>query len=202
MTASDSELVKPPQSRRGQGLSWVTVEPAADWQAGSGRVFVKHQQGYWCRPIWRQFRRTPLLLRELRGLKACQRKGIEVPRIVDYQDDGIDSLLILVEVANAQPLDEALARTDADRGTIISRTAQLIGRLHRAGWSHGALYPQHILISRNDDCQATLIDLEKARRNPLKRGADLARFWRHAPALSEAEKAQFASHYRLARRVR
>lgn len=202
MTEPDCELVKPPQSRRGQGLSWVTVEPAADWQAGSGRVFVKNQQGYWCRPVWRLFRRTPLLLRELRGLHACQRMGVAVPQILDYQDDGCCARLILAEVTHSQPLDEALARNDADRETIISRAAQLIGRLHRAGWSHGALYPHHILIGRDEDRTATLIDLEKARRNPFKRGADLARFWRHAPALSESEKAQFASHYQLARRSR
>ena len=202
MTIPDAELVKPPQSRRGQGLSWVTVEPAVDWQAGPGRVFVKHQQGYWCRPIWRLFRRTPLLLRELRGLRACQRMSVRVPEIVDYQDDGLCSTLILAEVSNSQPLDEALARHDADREAIISHVAQLIGGLHRAGWSHGALYPQHLLISRDDDRSVTLIDLEKARRNPFKRGADLARFWRHAPALSESEKAQFASHYQLARRSR
>lgn len=195
MRSTDPELVKPPQSRRGEGLSYVTIESAADWQAGSGRVFVKHQQDYWCRPIWRVFRRTPLLLRELRGLKACQRMGIEVPRIVAFQNDGVQSKLILTEVVNAQPLDEALARSEVDRSAIINRAAELIGRLHRGGWSHGALYPQHILISRNDDHRATLIDLEKARHNPFKRKADLARFWRHCPALTDSEQAQFNTRY-------
>lgn len=197
MASTEPELVKPVQSRRGRGSSFVTVSQPP---AGGDRLFTKHQSDYWCRPVWRAFRRTPLLRRELRALRACARLGISVPVVLSYEDDGTQTRLQLAEVSQALPLDEALNAGTADRSAIISCTAQIIGALHHAGWSHGALYPHHILIDTRTGASATLIDLEKARRNPLKRGRDLQRFWRHAPVITDAERVLFNTEYRKARR--
>lgn len=197
MAPAEPELVKPAQSRRGRGSSYVTVSlPNAD----GPRVFSKHQTDYWCRPIWRAFRRTPLLTRELRALRACAELGINVPEVISYSEKGIQSRLELVEVVHSAPLDEALDEQGADRNAILKCTARIIGRLHHAGWSHGALYPHHILINTTVLPSATLIDLEKARRNPFRLGRDLQRFWRHAPAMSDSERAGFDAEYTSARR--
>jgi hypothetical protein len=110
------------------------------------------------------------------------------------------SRLELIEVPDAQPLDVALSAPGTDRNAILRCAARIIGRLHNAGWSHGALYPHHILITCSKGASATLIDLEKARRNPLKRAKDLQRFWRHAPAMSDSERALFDAEYFSARR--
>lgn len=189
--------VKPAQSRDGKGTSAVFLEPASDWGAGDGQVYVKRQTAYWCRPAWRGFRRTPTLRRELRGLTACRRLGVAVPDVVVYRQEGPHAVLVLEEVTHALPLDRALAAPGADRADIVGNVAGTIGRLHRGGWTHGALYPDHILVRPGPGHEVVLIDLEKARRSRLRRASDLDRFWRHNAAhLSPPEAALFRQGYR------
>lgn len=203
MTDTDAPRpVKPPQSRDGKGVSAVYREPAAAWGAGHGQVYVKRQDAYWCRPIWRLFRKTPTLRRELRGLDACRRIGIRVPAVITYSERGSQAELVLAEIADALPLDQALDRADADRAAILGNVAGALGRLHRAGWSHGALYPAHILVSTGPDPVVSLIDLEKARHSRRRRRDDLDRFWRHAPRLSEAEQRSLTERYESVRHGR
>ncbi len=201
MSPPDRVLVKAPQSRRGRGVSTVHLEPASRWGGGEGRVYVKRQSGYYCRPPWRGFRRTPTLRRELRGLAACRNLGIPAPRVVSYRQWNGDAELVLAEVEGL-PLDQALERCSAaERAAIVGNVASLIGRLHRAGWTHGALYPHHILVGAAPDHRVAFIDLEKARRNPLRRRSDLARFWRHDRQLQPDERALFQRRYRSALRL-
>lgn len=197
MTSADPQLVKPPQSRRGRGSSYVTVSQT---NSDGPRRFVKHQTEYWCRPVWRGFLRTPMLRRELRAIRACERLGINVPEVISYEENNGVSRLTLAEVADTVSLDQALLASRANRTAIIDSAARIIGQLHKAGWSHGALYPHHILIRTSGEPCVTLIDLEKARRNPLKRSRDLLRFWRHAPELTESERAEFETVYWSVRR--
>ncbi len=188
--------VKPPQSRGGKGVSAVYLEPAARWGSGTGRVYVKRQEGYFCRPAWRAFRRTPTLRRELRGLIACGRLEVPVPAVVAYREDGLRAELVLQEVPGALPLDQALDRHGRDRAAILDDLATVIARLHRGGWTHGALYPDHILV-RDRVLDVVLIDLEKARRSRLRRRSDLDRFWRHnGQLMSDRETVHFRRHYR------
>lgn len=192
--------IKPPQSRAGKGSSAVYLEAAADWGAGPGRVYVKRQDAYYCRPVWRLFRKTPMLRRELRGLRACRRLGIEVPEVISYQEDDTRSVLVLAEVHDALPLQTALAGAGSERMRIVGNVARAIGRLHRGGWSHGALYPDHLLVGPGPEHTVTVIDLEKARHSPLRRRSDLERFWRHARHhLNPAEIEHFDQAYQAAR---
>jgi tRNA A-37 threonylcarbamoyl transferase component Bud32 len=203
MQSSDTpRLVKPPQSRHGHGSSAVFIEPAVNWGVGGRDVYVKRQDGYCCRPIWRLFRRTPTLRRELRGLAACQRMGIAVPGVVRYHEVGESACLILTEVHDALPLDQALALPGADRAAIVRSVAMVIGSLHARGWCHGALYPSHILVRANPAPEVVLIDLEKAHFSPLRRRRDLNRLWRHFGALSAAEARTFNVAYSSARQRR
>ncbi len=183
---------------RGQGVSEVHLAPGDAWSAPCPRVYVKRQQSYFCRPLWRLLRRTPTLRRELRGLQACCRLGIPVPPVIWYQEQHGGAELVLAEVPASLPLDQALLEPDADRAAIVRQTAATIARLHRAGWCHGALYPCHILVGAGPDYRVTLIDLEKARHNPLRRHSDLDRFHRHAE-LTPAEREAFAAAYREGR---
>lgn len=197
----DLQRVKPAQ-RRGQGISEVFIDSAARWTAGAGRVYIKRQQDYWCRPLWRCLRRTPTLRRELRGLQACVRLGIRVPQVVRYREQGGGAELVLAEVPDALPLDAALAEPGADRTAILDNVASVIGRLHAGGWAHGALYPEHILIGRGPDPAVVLIDLEKARHSPLRRRNDIARLFRYLDAISADERTAFIAQYHQARRLR
>lgn len=197
----DLHRIKPAQ-RRGQGISEVFIDSAAAWTAGAGRVYIKRQQDYWCRPLWRCLRRTPTLRRELRGLQACVRLGIRVPQVVRYHEQDGGAELVLAEVPDTLPLDAALAEPGADRSAILHNVASVIGRLHAGGWAHGALYPQHILIGPGPDPAVVLIDLEKARRSPLRRRTDMARLFRYLHGISAAEQTAFVARYHQARHPR
>ncbi len=189
--------VKPPQSRDGKGSSAVYLQAAEAWGGSSGRVYVKRQESYFCRPAWRAFRRTPTLRRELRGLAACRDLGVPVPAVVAYREDGPRAELVLEEIAGALPLDRALGGAAACRDAIIDGLATVVARLHKGGWTHGALYPEHILAS--PDGGVVLIDLEKARRSCFRRRSDLDRFRRHSEGLlTPREAAQFDDRYREA----
>lgn len=194
-----SRLVKAPQTRDGHGVSAVYVEPAGDWDAPGEQVYVKRQRHYYCRPAWRLFRRTPTLRRELRGLDACRKLGIGVPVVVSYRESGPDAELVLEEVRGTRPLAQALEQFDADRNTILGNLAEVIGRLHRAGWAHGALYSDHVLIGPPPEHAVALIDLEKARRSRRRRRSDLERLIRHVgDQLSNEELTTFLTRYRRA----
>lgn len=201
MPEDGPRLVKPAQSRHGTGMSAVYVEPAARWQAGPGDVYVKRQRDYFCHPVWRGFRRTPTLRRELRGLRAWHRLGINVPEVVSYAEQRGSAELVLRAVAEAQPLHRALTEPGADREVIIHNLAATLGRLHRAGWVHGALYPQHLLVGPPPAHEIVLIDLEKSRRSRRRRQEDLERFWRYGGhLLSVAEIDAFNETYTCALR--
>lgn len=196
MAANTESTLLKEQSRDGAGLSAVYLEPGARWGIDAPRVYVKRQDAYWCRPPWRLFRKTPVLRREVRGLRACEALGIRVPRIIAYTEEGRRAELVLEALDDALALDQALNRPGAERQTILRNAAAVIGRLHHAGWTHGALYPAHILIGA--DNQVALLDLEKARHSPLRRRSDLSRFWRYC-ALAAEDTAVFLDSYLAAR---
>ena len=193
--------VKPDQYR-GAGVSSITIESGARWDLP--RVYVKRQTGYWCRPLWRLGRKTLLLEREVRGLNAFRVLGVQVPRTLSFEKSGNQGELVLSEIADSLPLDQALAREQApDRGQgganrseIVRNLARVVGVLHRSSWTHGALYPAHILVGR--DNSIALIDLEKARRSFFRRRSDLERLFRYASFLEREDVELFDSEYRIA----
>jgi len=196
--ADEATLVKPPQARRGSGLSEVRLECGAEWGWPAGRVYVKSQHNYTCRPAWRLWRRTPTLLREYRALQACSRLGIKVPLVLDYAQRGLEARLVLAEIDGAVALPEALARPDADRPRILLELGQVLARLHAAGWAHGALYGDHILVRSGATIEVFLIDFEKARRSRRLAAADLARLLRRSPFLTDADRRCLLDAYRRA----
>ena len=148
------ELVKAVQRRGRKGYSAIRLI-----SSDAGKVFVKSQKDYTCRPAWRGFRKTPTLTREYRALNAFKELHIGVPDIVYFKEANTIAELALAEIRNAVPLDQALEETSKIR-TVLETLANLVGKIHRHGWTHGSLRPEHILVRGTD---IFLIDLEKAR---------------------------------------
>ena len=187
-----AELIKPPQ-HRGRGISTVYVDDRRNWDGQTGRVYVKRQHRYTCRPAWRGFRSTPTFARELRALTACSAFGLNIPEVIDYTQRGASAQLVIGEVKDAQSLFAALLNPAPDRRTIISNVARCISRLHTHGWTHGALNQEHILVQ--PDAKIALIDFEKARHNPRGITADLERVWRRNPYLTVEDRQLFEEAY-------
>ena len=193
--SAGARLVKAPQ-HHGAGVSCVYVDDRSHWDGRPGRVYVKRQSNYTCRPLWRAFRRTPTLAREHRALTALLELDLNVPQIVSYRQAGLAAELVIAEIEGGVPLGEALDLPDADRGLILTNVARLIRALHATGWTHGALNAEHIYVQPARQFTAALIDLEKARRGRRLIAADLARIWRRNPALTAADRELFESVYR------
>ncbi|MFK7913226.1 MAG: lipopolysaccharide kinase InaA family protein [Pseudomonadales bacterium] len=173
------------------------MHPGAVSQAEpcGARVYVKQQSDCRCRPVWAGFRAVPTLRREYRALTALTKLGIRVPEVVRYVEQAGLARLVLREVPDALPLDQALDSGGKHRCVMLAKLAGTIAALHRTGWVHGALYPEHILYSRKDQ-HIHLIDFDKAQRNPLQRESDLARLWRRFDRFNQRERDHFEQIYR------
>ena len=91
-------------NRRGDGTSTVGVADADRWPDldVTGRVYVKRQQAFFCRPPWNAFRRTPTLRREVRYIEAARALGVNVPDVALYREGSKDrALLVLREIEGA-----------------------------------------------------------------------------------------------------
>ena len=191
-------IVVSTQSRGGKGSSTVSLAAGDQWGMSAGeRAYVKQQVDYCCRPAWRAWRKTPLVAREARALKACEQLGLAVPKVLYFDAGKRAGTLVLAELVDHRPLDTAVAGASTPlRRRLLERTGRYIGLLHRAGWYHGALYAHHILIS--PDGEPRLIDFEKARRSRRRRTEDLDRFWRHNQFLNDDDKAAILAAYQQA----
>jgi tRNA A-37 threonylcarbamoyl transferase component Bud32 len=194
-------LLKEPNVR-GQGTSTIRRDSGDRWpEIGVTDVIVKIQNGYYCRPLWNFCRRTPLAGRERRALLGCRAAGVHVPLVIDYRpfDDGAE--LVTTAIPDALHLDVALERYPAERANILYSAGSEVGKMHRARWTHGALYREHFLVCPEFDFRVYLVDLEKGRRS-MRAGRDLARFERRNPYLRAQDQIDFRRGYELARRQR
>lgn len=194
-----SRIVEPP-NRRGAGSSSVAVvEHGVLGELGvAGRLYLKRQQAFYCRPPWNGFRRTPTLRRERRFIELARALGVAVPNVVLYAEGSADrAVLVTQEIEGAADLERTLASADArERATVLQNVSALLVRLHRARILHGAVYPKHLLVERQAPRRAWLIDFEKARRVVARAAEqDLARLLRHAPFINEADLDALLSAY-------
>lgn len=184
-------LLKAPNVNRG-GRSVVVRGPLGS-SPEVGDVISKIQDGYYCRPLWNGFRRTPLVRRELRALQAFHAAGVHVPEILSYEQSGERARLV-TQLVDGLHLKAALDRHPDARARILINVGREIGKAHRAAWTHGALYDSHILVSPDRDFRVCLVDLEKAHRS-LRMRRDLARLVRRNPYLSALDLADVARGY-------
>lgn len=208
-TVSHTSLLrKPPlgpvneaQTRHGRGFSIVYLSAGAPWGIVNQRVYVKTQMGYNCRPPWRGWRCTPTSFCEVRALTACAQLGLPVPKVLSYRIEENVAELVLDEIENSISLDDFMAHSSAvERSDVVASLASILARMHRSGWSHGALGSGHILIQPKNNNRIWLIDFEKARKC-LKCGQrDLSRLWRRSSSFTEIEKKTFYAFYTRALR--
>jgi hypothetical protein len=198
----EADWVEAPNMER-QGWSGVcrlvvTPPEAAPWIA-----YLKRQENHGYRSLGNPFRYRPTAYREFQGLRAMQTAGIRVPEVLYYGErrsgQALQALLMTREVPRSLSLEAYLEMADQrprdEVRRLVQDTADLIGRLHRCHFQHCALYGKHVLIRdfmpdpaesdvARDRPQPVLIDVEKARRRPLRIGIalkDLSQFRRRTP---------------------
>ena len=164
-------------NRRGDGTSTVGVADSGGWSDldAAGRVYVKRQQAFFCRPPWNAFRRTPTLRRELRFLEAARALGVNVPGVALYREGSNDRALLV----------------------LFKNVGKTLAKLHSRRIMHGAVYPKHVLVEAST-ARVWMIDFEKSRRVASRSRAatrDIARLLRHAPFMTDADLEALVSAY-------
>ena len=164
-------------------------------------AYLKRQENHGYRSLGNPFRYQPTAWREFKRLRAMQAADISVPEVLYYgerrQGQALQALLLTREIPGSISLETYLGladqRPEAEIRQLLQDTAILVGRLHRHHFQHCALYGKHVLIrnfrkdlTRSGGCgkqpRPVLIDVEKARRRPLRLGMalkDLSQFRRH-----------------------
>ncbi|UVE18313.1 lipopolysaccharide kinase InaA family protein [Pseudomonas sp. LS44] len=159
------EAVDEPNTGRG---GWSSVYRL---DLGEAAYYLKRQSNYLTRSPLHPFG-EPTFAREFRNIQRYHERGIPVLRAAFFAErrlPGEQRAILLTRALDGwQDLEHWLQRWDeiaAERRAAILRTCgQLARRLHAAGQMHGCLYPKHIFLRETDDnFQACLIDLEKAR---------------------------------------
>jgi tRNA A-37 threonylcarbamoyl transferase component Bud32 len=191
-----------PPNRRGEGTSSAGIVEAAEWPefGPHGRLYVKRQRAFFCRPAWNAFRSTPTLRREVRYLERARTLGLSVPTIVRYAEgSGGRAVLVLAEITGVTNLQQATEGAPASvRALIFENTGKMLVKLHAARVLHGAVYPKHVLVETAPPHRVWLIDFEKARgvMSPLRAAVpDLDRLVRHSPFMTNADAESLLAAY-------
>lgn len=208
---AQGEWVEEPNQRR-DGESGVKRLRLADPQRPL--LYCKRQTGHLYRSLAHPFGR-PTALREYQALRALERLGIRVPRVVycaaQRPAGQWQALLVTEELSGFVSLEQWYQearhlRDAAVQARLLQRLGEMLARLHRAGWQHGCLYPKHIFLrvdgeGADAEVEVALLDLEKCRRRLWPRQAsrrDMDQLRRRAPAISTADWAVLQAHYQAA----
>jgi hypothetical protein len=76
--------------------------------------------------------------------------------------------------------------------------AEVVRRLHKSGYLHGALFGKHIFVRGNEDfsdIDVRLIDLEYVRWHPNRVLKDLSRLYMRIPGLTTHDAMRFLKNY-------
>ena len=185
-------------------------------------IYLKRQENHAYRSLRNPFRLQPTAGREYRRLWELKAAAIAAPEVLYYGERrngrSLQAILMTREVPRSISLDAYLGlahqRPAAEVKDILVKTAALIARLHRCYIQHCALYGKHVLIRGFSDRptasvpgerqpRPVLIDVEKARRRPLRLGIalrDLSQFYRRTPWDADQWET-FVTHYVAASRM-
>lgn len=175
----EAEWFEPPNQRRGGWSGVMRIElPGPDGEPVA--LFLKRQENH-TRPALRHpLAGEPTFAAEVRNILAMQQHGVPSLEPVYYAQRKVDGrwrvVLLTLGLVGFRPLDEwgdewfaaGLKNSLVTRRRVIATCADVLRRLHRAGFVHNAMHPKHIFlrVSDLDGVEARLIDLEKMRRKP------------------------------------
>lgn len=166
-------FVDEPNIGRG-GRSEVGKLVIADDSDKQHIFYVKRQVNYLSKTLTHPISGIPLTLKEFNNITAFQSLGIECLDAC-YQgyrtkDNELQSILVTPELEGYQDLDHYQPSSINESRRITRELANVVAKLHAAGYRHGCLYPKHIFINPdNNEAPVRLIDLEKVSRSPFKK---------------------------------
>ncbi|MCX4025815.1 inaA protein [Endozoicomonas sp. SM1973] len=202
------QWVEPPNQRRNgwSGVSKIELQsPASERHP----VFIKKQFNHNTKTIRHPIRGIPTFSREFSNLQILQQHNIPTAIPLYYGErhhkDGIQAILITQALEGYCSLEQWYQRYRSQHlaswQPVLKAVARSLKALHDKGYTHNCLYPKHIFVNdvpSSSSFTAKLIDLEKAKRNPLRKQRfykDLARFIRHTRHIAQQDLDYFISQY-------
>jgi tRNA A-37 threonylcarbamoyl transferase component Bud32 len=144
-------------------------EPDPDRSDARGPWAVKRHRSASGRHPWREGAKRPLgrspARREWRALSRLHACGVPVPRPLAWGRLANGDEIVVSQWCEGVGLTPALAdASEARRGEILEWLASAIDALHDAGYRHGDLHHDNLLVARD---RVTLLDLQRARRRGM-----------------------------------
>jgi hypothetical protein len=192
------------------GISTAALLTLPDAGRDACRLVLKRQRNHQSRNWRHPLRGIPTLQKEFMNIRRFNRGGLATAVPVYFArrsgNEGIRAILMTEYLEGYQSLDsclEAWGRSSGpprgERHAILRQVADLIARMHRAGWQHNCLYPKHLFVTTHlPEPDVRLIDLEKAGRRLGARWRmrrDLRALFRRSPFWTPADQAYFMIHY-------
>ena len=147
------------------------------WPEAAPQAVVKRTRGDLFRDRWHDLLRGRARSpgqREFDNLRRLAQAGIPVPRPLGWGRSGKVSLVLMERVEHTQTLRQHLEQIEGHVAPERLETlAQLVARLHRAGWYHRDLYLEHVVL--RPDGSLCLLDLGRARQRDAPRPRWLAK---------------------------
>ncbi len=213
----DVEWFEAPNERRG-GWSGVARIELTTSEGETIGLFLKRQQNHVCRSPLHPIRGVLTFAREFRNIRRFQQIGVPAlePVFFGQRQIGDDHRGILVtrELEGFHPMDApqflpgraGLLASIGARRALFEKLAALLRRLHAHRLQHSCLYFKHIFIRPVGEAafEVRLIDLEKARWQPLRQQAtfrDLYTLSRHADNWPLTDYMRFFLIYRQERHL-
>ncbi len=202
-------LVDTANTSRG-GSSTVALLDSDPAGPHSFRLIVKRQRNHLSRTWRHPLSGMPTFRKEFINLcrfNACGLAAASPVLFAQRRDSGgLRAILVTEYLDGYCSFDTLLERWSGGeapsaeyRETILRSIADLIARMHRAGYRHNCLYPKHVFVNRQRPRpDVRLIDLEKAGRalgSNRRMIRDLDAFFRRSPCWSPSDQARFLVHY-------
>lgn len=205
------EWIEPPNQRRGGSSGVIRHQP----ESGSA-LYIKRQEGHLFRSLRYPLGR-PTCLREARALAHFQAIGVRVPvlRFFGLRKEKLWQGILVTEALpegflsfdDFYAADGTAAEPSSGREAVVDALAATLALLHRHRWQHCSLMTKHLFVRVTNpntaaakvSAEIALIDLERARRQPLAMRAarrDLRFLFTHLPHWTESEWRRFDHHYR------
>jgi tRNA A-37 threonylcarbamoyl transferase component Bud32 len=198
----DLPVVDEANWRRG-GWSSVFRLELSDVEGNTQGFYIKRQENHFTR-TWRHPFGQATFAREMANIRLFAQLGIPALEAVYFaqRNEARRAILVTRGLDDYQPLEELQKNwqqlEEAQRSSVVSATAEVVGLLHRNGIVHNCLYPKHLYVrDREDGPEVRFIDLEKSRRVMGKKGyiRDLdALMWR-LKSWSDTDRLEFVETY-------
>jgi len=192
----DVDWFEEPNIRRGgwSGVAHIQLKTSEGKDIG---VFLKRQQNHMCKSVLHPIRGVLTFAREFKNIRRFQQINVPALEPVFFGQRQVNGdhqgILITRELEGFCPMDQpqfmpgksGLLASIKARKSLFKTLADLLRRLHADKRQHSCLYFKHIFIKSvdKDKFDLRLIDLEKARWQPLRQRAafrDLYTLSRHA----------------------